>query len=105
MASANDLSTFSSSDASDCIDLVGILINEGAAPNAGDLGWQKCSTTTAALSYTLPATTEAPIISISGPKDGSDNISTPKTIPVIYDITVLTCSLNSLQEPFPHPFS
>ncbi len=82
-------STATTFTASTCADTPQIFINEGAKPSAGAAGWQTCSTTASALSFTL-ATTNQGIHSVKlWSKDSHANVSnTATSIDVTYD-TVL----------------
>jgi VCBS repeat-containing protein len=74
--------------ASTCTDTPWILINESTKPAAGAAGWQACSTSAGAISYTLASATEGPHTLKAWSKDAQGNVSTTSTDFIIYyDIT------------------
>lgn len=82
--------------ATSCTDTPFILINEGTQPTAGDAAWQACTTTAAALSYTLASATEGNHTLKVWAKDTYSNISTASTnLSVIYDITSPVLAVNN----------
>jgi len=75
--------------ATSCTDTPSIFINEGTKPSAGAAGWQSCTTTAAALSYTLASTTQGSHTLKAWSKDAYGNVSSASTdLNVVYD-TVL----------------
>lgn len=82
--SSSQASTYS---ASTCTDHPFIFFNEGAAPSAGAAGWQACTTTAAALTYTLSASDAVKAVKVWS-KDPNGNVSTAATtVNVNYDTT------------------
>lgn len=72
----------------DCTDRASILINEsGTAPATGAAGWQTCSTTASAITYTLAGTTEGTRSLSAWAKDTAGNVSLRSTLSLTYDIT------------------
>ncbi|MFT6069839.1 MAG: VCBS repeat-containing protein [Bacteriovoracaceae bacterium] len=73
--------------ASTCTDNPFIYFNEGSAPSAGAAGWQACTTTAAALTYTLSASDAVKAVKVWS-KDPNGNVSTvATTVNVNYDTT------------------
>ena len=88
-------STATTYTATNCTDTPFIYINEGSAPAAGAAGWQACSTTAAALSYTLGSSQGAHTVK-AWSKDTFGNVSTSSTnISVYYDTVVPAMSLTT----------
>ncbi|OIQ20450.1 MAG: hypothetical protein BM556_00470 [Bacteriovorax sp. MedPE-SWde] len=81
--------TSTSLTATTCSDTPFILINESTQPTSGAAGWQACTTTASALSYTLANTNQGTHNLKVWAKDAYNNVSTASTaLTVIYD-TVL----------------
>jgi hypothetical protein len=81
----------------DCLDRPYILVSESVtAPLAGDSGWQTCSTTASAISYTLigPVTQSAHTLYVYA-KDAVGNISASTSASIIYDTTNPSLSLST----------
>lgn len=79
--------------ASSCTDTPSILINEGAQPASGDSGWQTCSTTANAITYTL-GTTQGLHTVKAWAKDVYGNVSsTSSDFSVYYDTVVPAMTL------------
>ncbi len=80
--------------ATSCSDISAIFINAGTQPTSGAAGWQTCTTTASALTYTLASATEGTHTLKAWSKDAYGNVSTLATnITVIYDITAPTLAV------------
>jgi hypothetical protein len=80
-------STAATFTASSCGDVSAILINEGAAPAAGNAAWQACSTAANAITYTIP-TVQGPHTLRAWSKDSVGNVSATSTDNIVYFDTV-----------------
>lgn len=79
--------------ASSCTDTPMLFVNEGAAPASGSAGWQACSTTANAITYTMGATQGAHTLKVWS-KDTYGNVSSTSTdFTVYYDTVVPAMSL------------
>ncbi|WPU66948.1 tandem-95 repeat protein [Peredibacter starrii] len=74
--------------ATSCTDTPSLFVNEGAAPTAGAAGWQTCSTTANAITYTMGTTQGAHTVKVWA-KDSYGNVSLTSTDFTIYYDTVL----------------
>ncbi|MEC7276986.1 MAG: Ig-like domain-containing protein [Bdellovibrionota bacterium] len=81
--------------ASSCADTPFLFINESTAPGKDDAGWQACSTSANAITYTLP-TTEGLHTLRAWSKDSVGNVSTTSTdFSVYYDVTNPSISVSN----------
>lgn len=82
--------------ATSCSDIAAIYINESTQPTAGAAGWQTCTTTVAAITYTLASATQTTHPLKAWSKDIYGNVSTTATtLNVIYDITAPSISVTN----------
>jgi hypothetical protein len=78
-----------------CAGFDGIFVNEGAAPLASDAGWQTCSTTAGAITFTM-AGDGAHTLKVWS-KDAAGNVSATSTdLAVSLDATAPSVTLTSL---------
>lgn len=83
--------------AASCTDIAGLFINEGTQPSASAAGWQACSTTASAITYTLIAATQGTRTVKVWAKDAVGNVSsTSSDLSFTFDTTVPTISLTSI---------
>lgn len=88
-------STATTYTATSCTDTPELYFNEGAAPSAGAAGWQTCTTTAAALAYTIGASQGAHTVKVWS-KDTYGNVSSTATsITVYYDTVVPAMALTT----------
>ena len=80
-------STAATFTASSCTDTPFIFLNEGTQPSAGAAGWQACTTTASALTYTLSAGNGTKTVK-AWAKDPNGNVSLASTNMTIYYDTV-----------------
>ncbi|WP_408095930.1 Ig-like domain-containing protein [Peredibacter sp. HCB2-198] len=79
--------------ATSCTDTPSLFVNEGAAPTAGAAGWQTCSTTANAITYTMGTTQGAHTVKVWA-KDSYGNVSlTSRDFTIYYDTVLPTMSL------------
>lgn len=81
-------STATTFTATSCTDTPSLFVNEGAAPAAGAAGWQTCSLTAAAITYTMGTSQGAHTVKVWS-KDSFGNVSTSSTNFTIYYDTVI----------------
>jgi hypothetical protein len=98
LASANiSSSTSTTFTITDCIDRPYVLVSESMiAPSVGDSAWQTCSTSAAAISYTLvgPVLQSSHTLYVYA-KDAVGNISPATSASMTYDTTNPTLSLST----------
>lgn len=81
--------------ASSCTDTPFLLVNESSAPLAGDSGWQACSTSANAITYTTSTSQGSHTLKVWS-KDTYGNVSTTSTnASIVYDTVAPTFALTT----------